>query len=73
MQLNISNFNIYTSINLTKNFKVEGNINYNRQYTPNFPDVNYGPNSIIYNVAVWTGADWNVLDPSIRNYWQPGK
>ena len=73
MQLNISNFNIYTSVNLSKHLKIEGNMNYNRQYTPNFPDVNYGPNSIIYNVAVWTGADWDVTDPAIRNYWQPGK
>lgn len=73
MKLNISNFNLYSSVNITKKLKVEGSLNYNRQYTPNFPDVSYGPNSIIYNVAVWTGADWDVNDPAIKGIWQPGK
>lgn len=45
--------------------------NYNRQSTPNLPDVNYGPNSIIYNMTLWGGADWNIND--MRDYWQPGK
>lgn len=45
--------------------------NYNRQSTPNLPDVNYGPNSIIYNMTLWGGADWNIDD--MRDYWQPGK
>lgn len=47
--------------------------NYSRQSSPNVPDVNYGPNSIIYNIIIWGGADWSVNDPNIRNYWQPGK
>ncbi len=47
--------------------------NYSRQSTPNVPDVDYGPNSIIYNIIIWGGADWNIRDPNIRNYWQPGK
>ena len=69
--LNISNFNMYGSFNPSKRLKIEANLNYNRQYTDNFPDVDYGPNSLIYNVSVWTGADWNIDD--MRNYWQPGK
>ncbi|HEY4785489.1 MAG TPA: SusC/RagA family TonB-linked outer membrane protein [Bacteroidales bacterium] len=72
-QLNISNFNIYGSYNITKRLRMEGNFNYNRQYTPNIPDVDYGPNSIIYNIAIWTGADWDVNDPKIKAIWQPGK
>src|SRR6185437_4259541 len=44
-----------------------------RQSTPNVPDVSYGPNSIIYNIILWSAADWSVNDPNIRNYWQPGK
>jgi TonB-linked SusC/RagA family outer membrane protein len=44
--------------------------NYSRQFTPNIPDVNYGPNSIIYNIIIWGGADWAMKD--MRNYWQPG-
>ncbi|GAC1416995.1 MAG: SusC/RagA family TonB-linked outer membrane protein [Flavisolibacter sp.] len=70
-QLNSVNFNLYAAYNLTNNLKVEGNLNYNRQFSPNIPDVNYGPNSIIYNIDIWTGADWNI--EQMRNYWQPGK
>ncbi len=69
--LNITNFNMYGSYNPSKRLKLEANLNFNRQYTPNFPDVDYGPNSLIYNIAVWTGADWNIDD--MKNYWQPGK
>lgn len=69
-QLNITNFNLYGSYNPTRDLKIEANLNYNRQYTPNYPDVNYGPNSVLYNI-VWTGADWNIND--MKNYWQPGK
>lgn len=72
-QLSTINFNLIESYQLTDKFKVEGNINYNRQYTDNIPDVTYGPNSLIYDVDIWTGADWNVLDPKIKAIWQPGK
>ena len=69
--LNITNFNMYGSFNPNPRLRIEANLNFNRQYTPNFPDVDYGPNSLLYNVSVWTGADWNIDD--MKNYWQPGK
>jgi TonB-linked SusC/RagA family outer membrane protein len=72
-QLNTVNFNLIESYQVTDKFKIEGNINYNHQYTDNIPDVAYGPNSLIYDVDIWTGADWNVKAPDIVNYWQPGK
>lgn len=71
MQVNISNFNITAGYNFSEKVRLESYINYNRQYTPNFPDVNYGPNSLVYNIVTWAGADWDVDD--MRNYWQPGK
>lgn len=71
--LNTINLNLVGSYDVTDKFKVEGNINYNRQDSKNIPDAVYGPNSIIYNIDIWTGADWNVRDPNIINYWQPGK
>jgi len=70
-QLNITNFNINTGYRFSDKLKLDAQLNYNRQYTPNFPDVQYGPNSMIYNITVWTGADWSMDD--MRNYWQPGK
>ncbi len=70
-KLNMTNFNISSDYSFSEKLKFESRLQYNRQYTPNFPDVNYGPNSIIYNMTLWAGADWNVDD--MRNYWQPGK
>ncbi|HTD94987.1 MAG TPA: hypothetical protein VK644_14275, partial [Chitinophagaceae bacterium] len=71
--LNITNFNMYGSFNPSKRLKIEANLNFNRQYSDNFPDVDYGPNSLIYNIAIWTGADWDVDAPDIKGEWQPGK
>ena len=69
----LNNFNFAGSVvqRLTHNLSLTAYINYSRQSTPNVPDVNYGPNSIIYNIIIWGGADWAMN--SMRNYWQPGK
>ncbi len=70
-QLNSNNFNISGGIDLSPKVRFEANINYNKQYTDNYPDANYGPNSLIYNMVIWGGADWSVDD--MKNYWQKGK
>jgi TonB-linked SusC/RagA family outer membrane protein len=70
--LNKLNFNIFGSYDVSSRLKVEGSLNYNRQSSDNIPDITYGPNSIIYDIDVWMGADWNILSPDIKNYWPPG-
>ena len=70
-QLSSNNFNISAGIDLSEKIRFESNINYNYQYTDNIPDVTYGPNSLIYNMILWGGADWSVDD--MKNYWQEGK
>ncbi len=70
-QLNVANFNVYSGIKFSEKVKLEANINYNRQFTENYPDVQYGPNSMIYNIIIWGGSDWDI--DQLRNYWQPGK
>ena len=70
-KLNGSNFNISGGLKFNEKLKFSASLNYNRQYTPNIPDVQYGPNSSIYNVIIWGGADWSMDD--MRNYWQAGK
>jgi len=70
-KLNTINFNMNASYKLSSKFTIDGNLNYNRQFSPNIPDVSYGPNSVIYSMTIWTGADWNVDD--MKNYWQAGK
>lgn len=69
--LNTTNFNLASTLKFSKKLTLDANINFNKQYTENIPDVNYGPNSVIYNITIWGGADWNIDD--MHNYWQPGK
>jgi TonB-linked SusC/RagA family outer membrane protein len=69
--LNGTNFNLASTLKFSKKLTLDANINFNKQYTDNIPDVNYGPNSVIYNITIWGGADWNIDD--MRNYWQRGK
>ena len=57
--LDIGNANLYASFNASSRLKFEASIDFNRQSTDDFPDVDYGPNSIIYELAIWTGADWS--------------
>ena len=70
-KLNSDNFNMATGFDFSDRLRFEANINYNRQYTPNIPDVNYGPNSMIYNVIIWGAADWSVDD--MKDLWEEGK
>jgi TonB-linked SusC/RagA family outer membrane protein len=79
--LNTSNFNLSGGYKFTDKLKFESNLNYSRQFTENTPDVVYGPNSMIYNMTIWGGADWNVADfkpyekdgKTVEPYWQAGK
>ena len=72
-KLNSGNFSFNLTQRFNDKFTATTYFNYSRQSTPNVPDVNYGPNSIIYNIIIWGGADWSVNSPNIKNYWQPGK
>lgn len=61
-KLNSDNFNLNASYNITPKLSVDANINFNKQYTPNIPDVSYGPNSYIYMFKVYGSADYDVRD-----------
>ena len=68
--LNNANFTANITHRFSPKFSMSTYFNYSRQFTPNIPDVQYGPNSIIYNIIIWGGADWSMNN--MRNYWQPG-
>jgi TonB-linked SusC/RagA family outer membrane protein len=70
-KLNNGNFTLNLTQRFSPKFTLSTYFNYSRQFTPNVPDVSYGPNSIIYNIIIWGGADWAMKD--MQNYWQPGK
>ncbi len=71
-KLNNGNFTASVVHRFTDKLSLTTYLNYSRQSSPNVPDVTYGPNSIIYNIIIWGGADWSVNQPNIKNYWQPG-
>lgn len=70
-KLNNTSFSLSGNYNFTKSLSFNTSLFYNRQNTPNYPSVGYGPTNYLYNLVLWTGADVNVLD--LRNYWVKGK
>lgn len=70
-KLNNGNFTASMVNRFSDKLSLTTYFNYSRQSTPNVPDVTYGPNSIIYNIIIWAGADWSIND--MKSYWQPGK
>jgi TonB-linked SusC/RagA family outer membrane protein len=69
-KLDMFNANIYTGYKINNRLSVEGNLNYSKQYSPNVPQVWYGPNSVSYMFGVYGSAHWNLKD--MENYWMPG-
>lgn len=61
-RLNIYNMFVTAGYNITPKLRLEANLNYNKQYTPNIPDVNYGPNSYVYMFKVYGSSDYNIDD-----------
>jgi TonB-linked SusC/RagA family outer membrane protein len=70
-QLNNGNFTGSIIQRFNPKLSLTSYFNYSRQTSPNVPDVVYGPNSIIYDIIIWGGADWALKD--MRDYWQAGK
>ncbi|MFV8441794.1 SusC/RagA family TonB-linked outer membrane protein [Flavobacterium sp. LB2P44] len=70
-KLNIYNYNLSGRYNLSDKTWVDASSNFNFQTSPNNPNVQYGPNSYLYNMLIWGGADYDVRD--LRDYWQEGK
>lgn len=66
-----TNINFSGGLNITKKLRLESNINYNKQYTPNYPVFTYQPSSPTYAMMVWGAANYDVRE--LKNYWQPGK
>ncbi|MGY0041105.1 TonB-dependent receptor plug domain-containing protein [Pedobacter sp. NJ-S-72] len=61
-KLNGDNLNLNLGYNVNNKLKIEGNLNLSVQYTPNIPDVNYGPNSYTYMFKVYGSSDYDIRD-----------
>jgi len=60
--LNLDNFQINAGYNITQKLRLEGDLNFNLQYSPNVPDVSYGPNSYSYMFKVYGSSDYDIND-----------
>lgn len=69
-KLNSSTLNLAGGLKLNDKLRIDANISYNRQYSPNYPTSTYGQSNMFYNIVMWMGPDVDVRD--LRNYWQPG-
>jgi TonB-linked SusC/RagA family outer membrane protein len=67
--LNSTTLNLAGSLRPTEKLKLEAVLSYNKQYTPNYPQVSYGANNFFYNLLLWMGPDVDVRD--LRDYWKP--
>ncbi|MGC4102614.1 SusC/RagA family TonB-linked outer membrane protein [Ferruginibacter sp.] len=61
-RLNSYSLGVNAGYNITPKLRLETSVNLNKQYSPNIPDVNYGPNSYIYMFKVYGSADYDIDD-----------
>ncbi len=69
--LNTTTFTVAGGYQLASKLRADASLSYNKQYSDNFPERQYGPQNYLYNLVLWTGPDIDVRD--LRNYWQPGQ
>lgn len=50
-----------------RNFSFEGGVTYNKRFFPNDIGSGYGGSGFLYNLLVWSGAEYDIRD--YRNYW----
>ncbi|AYL96158.1 SusC/RagA family TonB-linked outer membrane protein [Mucilaginibacter celer] len=60
--LNADNLNLSLGYKISNKLRVDGNLNFNTQYSKNIPDAGYGPNSYPYMFKVYGSASWDVRD-----------
>lgn len=70
-ELNITDFSVAGTFNLSPRWKTDFSLNYSHAFTNNYPFSGYGRKNMIYNIAVWEGVDTDIRQ--FRNYWQPGQ
>ena len=54
-----------------KRFHLDAGINYHKQFYSSNRGVGYGQGGFMYNMVIWTGAEYDIRDYS--NYWVAGK
>ncbi len=67
-KLNIDNFKISAGYDISPKLRIDGDLNLNEQYSPNIPDVTYGPNSYAYEFFVYGSSDYPINE--LKNIYQ---
>ena len=67
-KLNIDNFKLSAGYDITPKLRIDGDLNLNLQYSPNIPDVSYGPNSYAYMFKVYGSSDYPIDE--LKNIYQ---
>jgi len=67
-KLNIDNFKLMAGYDITPKLRIDGDLNLNLQYSPNIPDVSYGPNSYAYEFFVYGSSDYPIN--ALKNIYQ---
>jgi len=74
-KLNITDFSVAGTFNLTPRLKTDFSLNYSHAYTNNFPFGGQQSNdfrkNLIYSIAIWEGVDTDIRQ--FKNYWKPGQ
>ncbi|CAL1519841.1 hypothetical protein MMC2321_03593 [Chitinophaga sp. MM2321] len=71
-RLGITTMQMSGGYKLGKKARVDAQFTYNKQYAPNYPSIAYGPESPIYGLLIWSGSNFDINDPELKNYWYPG-
>ncbi len=69
-KLNKYTFALSGDMSINK-FTFEGGLTYNKRECPNDAGTGYGGGGFLYNLLVWTGAEYDIRD--YKNYWVAGK
>lgn len=69
--VNNSSFNIGGTYVLTPRLTMDAKINFNKEYSNNYPTIGYGPPNLLYNLLLWIGPDIDIRD--LKDYWIKGK
>lgn len=70
-KMNKFTFSMSGDMQLAENVKFDASMNYNKRYIPQTTGTGYHGNGYIYNLLVWTGADYRLSD--FKNYWKNEK
>jgi TonB-linked SusC/RagA family outer membrane protein len=69
--LNIISFSAGGEYAITPKLHMNTKLTFNKEFSPNYPTIGYGPVNVLYNLILWMGADVDIRD--LRNYWVKGE